>query len=266
MRNNNEINKVSSNVKPDPQTIEEVGQPLTHRQLKHRRMKNRRKEKEFNRITSELSKSHVELESLQSKRGKKRGKKIRALKSKIRDLEEKRVRIMFSTNSMTGNSIPQNPPSKQKKIAELDEKIHKAKGKAKKKLIHLRNRLDVGPRIGVEPILFSKAFNNAYRSYKINRMSKIDVNVFFTNIMNTLENLICKETTREAVGIQITTWIKFAKEDDTIDLGFNSKMMVAYRLNDINELVRDMISQTLQQIENPALRDSWVYSRRGSFN
>ena len=45
MRNDNEINKVSSNVKPEPQTIEEVGQPLTHRQLKRRRMKNRRKEK-----------------------------------------------------------------------------------------------------------------------------------------------------------------------------------------------------------------------------
>ena len=135
MRNNNEINKVSSNIKPEPQTIGEVGQPLTRRQLKHRRMKNRRKEKEFNRITSELSKSHVELESLLSKRGKKRGKKIRALKSKIRDLEEKRVRIMLPTNSTTGNSIPQNPPSKQKKIAKLDEKIHKAKGKAKKKLI-----------------------------------------------------------------------------------------------------------------------------------
>ena len=124
----------------------------------------------------------------------------------------------------------------------------------------------MGPRIGVEPILLSKAFNNAYRSYKINGKSKIDVNVFFTNIRNTLENLICKETTREALGIQITTWIKFAKEDDTIDLAFNSKMMVAYRLNDTNELVRDMISQTLQQIENPALRDSWVYSGRGSFN
>ena len=194
--------------------------------------------------------------SVLSKRGKKRGKKIRALKSKIRDLEEKRVRIMLPTNSTTGNSIPQNPPSKQKKIAELDEKIRKAKGKAKKKLIHLRNRLDVGPRIRAEPILLYKAFNNAYRSYKINGMSEIDLNIFFANIRNTLENLISKETTREAVRTQITTWIKVAKKDDTINLAFNSKIMIAYRLNDINELVRDMISQTLQQIENPALKDS----------
>ena len=41
-----------------------------------------------------------------------------------------------------------------------------------------------------------------------------------------------------------------------IDLAFNSRMLAAYGLNDIDELVNRMIPHMLEQIENPALRDN----------
>ena len=71
-----------------------------------------------------------------------------------------------------------------------------------------------------------------------------------------LVDLIDKETIREAVRTQATTWIKFRKGNETIDLAFNSRMLAAYGLNDIDELVNRMIAHMLEQIKNPALRDS----------
>ena len=71
-----------------------------------------------------------------------------------------------------------------------------------------------------------------------------------------IEDQICKETTREAVRTQATTWIRFRKGSEMVDLAFNSRMLAAYGLNDIYEVVNRMISHTLEQIENPALRDS----------
>ena len=69
-------------------------------------------------------------------------------------------------------------------------------------------------------------------------------------------DLIRTETIREAVRTQATTWIRFSKGSEKIDLAFNSRMLAAYGLNDIDELVNRMIAHTLEQIENPALRDS----------
>ena len=71
-----------------------------------------------------------------------------------------------------------------------------------------------------------------------------------------LVDLIQKETTREAVRMQATTWIKFRKEAETLNLAFNSRMLAAYRLNDIDELVNGMTAHILEQVQNPALRDS----------
>ena len=73
-------------------------------------------------------------------------------------------------------------------------------------------------------------------------------------------DLIRKETIREAVRTQATTWIRFSKGSEKIDLAFNTKMLAAYGLNDIDELVNRMIAHMLEQIKNPALRDSgFVY-------
>ena len=71
-----------------------------------------------------------------------------------------------------------------------------------------------------------------------------------------LVDLIKRETIREAVRMQSTTWIKFRKGNETLDLAFNSRMLAAYGLSDIDEFVNSMLAHMLEQIENPALRDS----------
>ena len=56
-----------------------------------------------------------------------------------------------------------------------------------------------------------------------------------------LVDLIQKETTREVVRTQATMWIKLRKGAETVNLAFNSRMLAAYRLNDIDELVNGEI-------------------------
>ena len=82
------------------------------------------------------------------------------------------------------------------------------------------------------------------------------MNTFFAKIRKMLADLICKETAREVVRTQATTWIRFRKGAETVNLAFNSRMLAAYGLNDIDDLVNSMISHMLEQIKNPALRDS----------
>ena len=71
-----------------------------------------------------------------------------------------------------------------------------------------------------------------------------------------LAGLIHKKTTGEAVRTQATPWIRFWKGLETVDLAFNSRMLAAYGLNSLDGLVNRMISHMLEQIENPALRES----------
>ena len=101
-----------------------------------------------------------------------------------------------------------------------------------------------------------RVFNGAYRSYRIAGYLGIDPNTFFTRIRKMLVGLIQKETTREVVRMQATMWIKFRKGAEMVNLAFNSRTLAAYRLNDIDELVNGMIGHMLEQVENPALRDS----------
>ena len=59
-----------------------------------------------------------------------------------------------------------------------------------------------------------------------------------------------------AVRAQTTTWIRFKKDDELVEVAFNSRMMNVYNLNDIDEIVDKMINHTKEQIENPALLNS----------
>ena len=54
----------------------------------------------------------------------------------------------------------------------------------------------------------------------------------------------------------MTTWIRFRKNGEMVELAFNSRMTNSYTLSDMNEIVSQMISHMAQQIENPAPSDS----------
>ena len=79
----------------------------------------------------------------------------------------------------------------------------------------------------------------------------MDPDTFLNRVRKFLIELLKKETRTGT-----TTWIRFRKEGEIVELTFNGRMLNVYNLNDMNEIVSQMISHMAQQIENPALSDS----------
>ena len=57
--------------------------------------------------------------------------------------------------------------------------------------------------------------------------------------------------------VQTTTWIRFIKDDDRVELAFNSRMTDVHQGSDLDQIVDEMIAHMKTQIENPVL----LYSR-----
>ena len=84
-----------------------------------------------------------------------------------------------------------------------------------------------------EPIELEQAFNGAYRSYRINRRPRMDVETFFHRIRGDLIGLIKRELNDLSLArAQTTTWVRFIREDEEgqerVELAFNSLMMSVY--------------------------------------
>ena len=84
----------------------------------------------------------------------------------------------------------------------------------------------------------------------------MDTDTFFARVRKFLIELLTKESRTGAVCSQATTWIRFTKDREMVELAFNSRMVNVYNLSDMNEIVNAMITHVAQQIENPALSDS----------
>ena len=56
--------------------------------------------------------------------------------------------------------------------------------------------------------------------------------------------------------VQMTTWIRFARDEDQAELVFNSRMTDVHRGSDLDQTVDGMITHMKTQIENPALLNS----------
>ena len=56
--------------------------------------------------------------------------------------------------------------------------------------------------------------------------------------------------------MDLDTWIRFKKDDELVELAFNSRMMSVYNLSNLDEIVDEMIDNMKFQIENPALLNS----------
>ena len=85
----------------------------------------------------------------------------------------------------------------------------------------------------------------------------MDVETFFSQIREKLIELIERELkTRNTAKIQMTMWIRFAKDDDRVELAFNSRTTSVHRGSDLDQLVDEMLSRMRSQIENPALLNS----------
>ena len=109
--------------------------------------------------------------------------------------------------------------------------------------------------------LIDGAFDLAYRRYKIDGRSRMDVETFFYRIGQALINLIRRElNSLNSARVQTTTWIRFVREDEDgqerVELAFNSLMTNVYRESDLFKIVNEMIANMKFQIENPALLNS----------
>ena len=84
----------------------------------------------------------------------------------------------------------------------------------------------------------------------------MDPIMFFSRIGRFLIDLLKKESRTGAIRSQTTTWIRFRKDGELVELTFNSRMVNVYNLSDLGEIVKKMIAHMKQQVENPALSNS----------
>ena len=112
-----------------------------------------------------------------------------------------------------------------------------------------------------EPTELEKAFNGAYRSYRINGRPRMNVETFFHRIRRDLIEMIKRELNNlNSARVQTTMWIRFVREDEEgqekVELAFNSLMTSVYRGSDLDQIVDGMIANMKFQMENPALLNS----------
>ena len=84
----------------------------------------------------------------------------------------------------------------------------------------------------------------------------MDPDTIFSRVRRFLIDLMAKKSRMGAVLSQATTWIRFRKDGEMVELAFNSRMLNVYNFRDMNEIVNAMITHMAQQIENQALSDS----------
>ena len=85
----------------------------------------------------------------------------------------------------------------------------------------------------------------------------MNINSFLHRYKESIVSSIEKEVVGKAVRCQITVWIRFIRdESEVVDLAFNSRMMAVYEFSNKLEIINSMIEHILQQVENPALRNS----------
>ena len=165
----------------------------------------------------------------------------------------------------------------KKKLGKLNKKIRHSKkdhnnliskqNSIKKRIEELKGLCKPEPEESFNPIELEQALNRAYRSYRINGRSRMDVDTFFDRIRQNLIDLVNRELTDlGSAKVQMTAWIRFiqASEDDfgniigtnRVEKPFHSKMMEIHQGSDLDEIINEMFTHMETQIKNPALANS----------
>ena len=103
------------------------------------------------------------------------------------------------------------------------------------------------------PIELEQAFDDAYRSYRIDARRRMDADTFFSRIRRSIAS---KLTVLNSARVQTTTWIRFIKDNDQVELAFNSRTTSVHRGSDLDQIVDEMIAHMETQIENLTLLTS----------
>ena len=110
----------------------------------------------------------------------------------------------------------------KKKIEDLNRKIRRVKGRGKRNLIAKRDALKL-QLVDLTPRLIKGVFGGAYGKYRIDGVEGMDLPTFFSKTKNSILNILKKESTRRAIRSQTTTWIRFMKGNEYVDLAFNRR-------------------------------------------
>ena len=252
-----------------PQKDEILSKALTKRQLKRRRNK-------ASKLSKKSKNLRIEIDDLKSKRdniedkiekassntsARFKRKKIHSMKREATKITERIREQTDKLRTIEANPIQQSSqPLKmnkkiKKKIEDLNRKIRRAKGKTKRNLIAKRDALKLQS-VDQTPRLIEGAFGGAYGKYRIDGLEGMDLPTFFSKNKDSILNVLKRESACRAIRSQTTTWIRFIKDNEYVNLAFNSRMTAVYFLNDIDETVKTMINHMAQQVENSALRDS----------
>ena len=91
----------------------------------------------------------------------------------------------------------------------------------------------------------------------------MDSDTFLGRVREKLIELIKQElTVTNSLRINTIMWVRFIKDDEIIDLAFNSRMMSVFRGSDLDQIVDEMKAHIMLQIENPTLRNSrFIFDR-----
>ena len=102
-----------------------------------------------------------------------------------------------------------------------------------------------------------QAFRGAYKGYMVNGRPKMDVDRFFSRIKEGLIELIKRELAiLNSARVLTTTWIRFFKDNNRVELAFNSRMTNVHMGSDLDQIVDGMIAHMKTQIKNPVLLNS----------
>ena len=239
--------------------------PLTKRQLKHRRNKDSKLAKKFKNLVAEINNLKSQMEALEDKITKAsestnarfKRKKIRSMKREVDKIAEKLKESeatlkLLEPRVLKDPILKQHPPNWNKrieaKIDELNKKIRRAKNRRNKEhLIAKRNSLRLDLNWG--PRLLEGAFGNAYRRYRIDGIPSMDPDTLLNRIRSFLIDLLKKKSRTGAVRSQTTTWIRFRKDRELVELAFNSRMTNIYNLSDMDEIVNEMITHIKDKLK-----------------
>ena len=238
----------------DEAIIEQPQNVLSKSQLKRRRNKASKLAKKSNSLRIEINDLKSQKDNLEDKIKKAtkstssrfKGKKIHSMKREATKLNERIQEKTKELRTIEGNPMLQtivraSQQSKEdrrikRKIEDMTRKIRRAKGKTKRNLMIKRDLLKL-QLVDASPELIEGAFGGNYSKYKINGIGGMDLPTFFSKIRSSITNVLRRETSRRAIRSQTTTWIRFMKGEEMINLAFNSRMTPVYMLNDIDSIV-----------------------------
>ena len=205
---------------PEPEVLEEAGAlgsllhvPPTKRQLKRRQNRDSKLAKKFKSLDAEISNLKSQMEALKdtitkasksTNAGFKR-KKIKSMKREVSKINEKlreskkkleliepRVTIDLLCRAPLKLHPKNRPKHIETKIAKLNKKIRRAKNRRNKECL-IAKREALCPELNWGPRQLEGAFGSTYRRYRIDGITGMDPDTFFSRVRRFLIDLLRRE-------------------------------------------------------------------------